>query len=59
MQKDVVVISYETTYEEVRSLLSDNMAIRSFPLVDSKGKITPITCTVRLEYWLRIIFNDI
>ena len=38
MLRDVKTISYETTYEEVRQLLTENEALRSFPLVDSTSK---------------------
>jgi len=34
MLKDVKVISYKTTYEEVRSLLTENHALRAIPLVE-------------------------
>ncbi|KAF6039388.1 hypothetical protein EB796_002304 [Bugula neritina] len=39
MVKDVKIISHEsTTYEDIRSLLSQNEGLRAFPLVENKSK---------------------
>jgi len=51
MVKDVKIISHEsTTYEDIRSLLSQNEGLRAFPLVENKSKVLRLECCPSISH---------